>query len=1054
MKRKLLLFIPILFGMALGSCGGGDTPPAPPTPKEDFVDVYFDDASFTYDGQEHILGEVRGAPEGTNITYTARVAHIDVGSYEATALLEKDGYNNKTLTATLTINPAEFSDITMSDLAVDYDGKEHKYDIEPKGSSITGGCSFTYHIYNEASEEVNTAKDAGTYKVDVTVSKANYVSKTLSATLTIRKATFPTITVQGKTVTYNGEDRINEITYTADLPEGTTVNKVVTNSNNEEVTEAILPDTYKVTLTFVNKNYQTATYHVNLVIGYARFPSFTLKAISGTYDGHDFADDIDLSFVPSYATATIRIKKDDVDVSEAVLPGVYNYSVTLSATGYYDVVNFSTITIEELEYGDLSYESKVVGYDGQDHFSDIQLVGQIPSTATVKVTVTNESGGEVTEAREVGRYTYVCLLTAPGYPDKEFTAYLTIMTLKEKTPLIKGGDGFYFMNKLDNDYLYKYDSTDGIKKVSSTVVFEFESNNGQSDVYFVSKSLLGNSAKLISGGSISTLLSEGGLQSYVRYTDTIALFSIKNTFSSEKNGIYLLDSSDSNSEPVVTKVFSGKAKDLRICDDLYVFFINESDNDRLYVLNIANDYKCFKVTEESIHEYLVDGAAIYLSINGKVNDSIAVIKNYHNSPDVVELTNMAGEKFCIEGSYLYFIAKDWATLVHPEWKGVWKLDPVWKTVSQIYSYENVNDFVMDGYDNVMFIDNTNYHLYKYQLSTTTLTDLMAEFVPSDDAPKGKGKSISYEKERSVYYINPRADFTLFSYDWDTKVNQQITSEKVTDFSIIGDTIYYNLVTRLVNNDLYKMDLDGKSDPVKISTNDLREMVSDGQYIYGVHYNFLGQAAGLARMDLDGSNYFKFSDINGAKNLAIKNGKLYFINENLLSSDYIEYIDLSLIDPSVPDQDLKSTKCNSLAHIKQFAFDDNDNLIYIYSYLTTNSVRRTTLSSLGSTYVDIAKSNTKAEEIYVTGLSVYYFNSYSSGGDYSKMGLYSVYSEAEKDGTAIKYVGSYLYGTFNYYMSSFAFAWDDLIFMNYFNGEGNCYIYKYDSRHGGVSLLYK
>ena len=1051
MKKKLSIFVPILLGLSLSSCGGGDNPPPPEPQKEDFVDVYFDDVTITYDGQDHILGEVRGAPEGTTITYTGREYHIDVGSYEATALLVKEGYNDKTLTATLTIDPAEFENASMSDLEINYDGKEHKFDMEPVGPTITGGCTLTYHLYNEAEEEVFTAVDAGSYRVTVTVSHPNFISKTFEATLTIKKINFPEITVKGKTVTYDGKDHFNDITYNGELPEGTTVTTRVFNSQLYEVTEAILPDTYRVTLIFKNKNYNTASYNAELNIERDRFPDHTLETISGTYDGHDFSKDFDLSFVPDFASYNAVVKQNDVIVNEAVLPGEYSYTLVLYATGYYNRYYYSTITIEELEYNDdLTYESKVVAYDGLDHINDIQLVGTIPSSATKEVVVLNDKNVVVTEAKEVGRYSYTLTLNAPGYPTKEFSAYLTIMTPKAETPVIKGADGFYFKNKLDNDYLYKYDSANGIAKVSSSNVATFESRNGDATTYFVNKSLLGSSIKQISGGTLSTIYSDSGIQSYCPWTSTKSFYSIKKTFSSDDNGIYLLDTTDSSSEPVVTKVFSGKAKELRLMDDIYLMFINESDNDRLYGLDLTNQYNWFTVTEESIHEYLLMGSTIYLSINGKANDSIAMIKNYHTSSDVITLTNMAGHKFNYLNGYLYFIAKDWATLVNPEWKGVWKLNTYSKAVEQIYSYENVNDFAIDDADNFMYIDSENYHLYKYQLSTTTATDLMASFEPADNAPTGKGKTLSYEKERSVYYINPRADFTLFSYDWDTKVNQQITSEKVVDFSIIGDTIYYNLVTNLVNNDLYKMNLDGKSDPVKLTTNDLREVVSDGQYLYGIHYNFAGTAGGLARMDLDGSNYVKFSEVNGAKNLAIKNGKLYYINDNLLTTDYVEYIDLSLIDPEVEDQKLKGTKLSNLGNVKQFAFDDNDNLIYIYS----NCIRRTTLQSAGASYVEIARNNTKAEEIYVTGLAVYYFNSYSSGEDYTKMGLYKVSSEAEKDGTAVKHVGSYLYSTFYYYMSSFAFAWDDLIFMNYFNGEGNCYIYKYDSRHGGVSLLYK
>ena len=67
------------------------------TPKLDFTDVYFDDVTCVYDTVAHILGEVRGAPAGTTITYSGREQYINAGTYPATAKLVKEGYNDKTL---------------------------------------------------------------------------------------------------------------------------------------------------------------------------------------------------------------------------------------------------------------------------------------------------------------------------------------------------------------------------------------------------------------------------------------------------------------------------------------------------------------------------------------------------------------------------------------------------------------------------------------------------------------------------------------------------------------------------------------------------------------------------------------------------------------------------------------------------------------------------------------------------------------------------------------------------------------------------------------------
>ena len=69
MKKKILFLIPALLGMFLSSCGGGGSSSGGGgggnPPKQDFVGVSFQSATYTYDGNSHILGEVTGAPENT-----------------------------------------------------------------------------------------------------------------------------------------------------------------------------------------------------------------------------------------------------------------------------------------------------------------------------------------------------------------------------------------------------------------------------------------------------------------------------------------------------------------------------------------------------------------------------------------------------------------------------------------------------------------------------------------------------------------------------------------------------------------------------------------------------------------------------------------------------------------------------------------------------------------------------------------------------------------------------------------------------------------------------
>lgn len=67
----------------------------------DFSDLKFESKVFEYDGKAHKI-EVENLPTGAAVTYTNN-EKIQIGVYNAKAVVSKTGYNSKTLTATLTI---------------------------------------------------------------------------------------------------------------------------------------------------------------------------------------------------------------------------------------------------------------------------------------------------------------------------------------------------------------------------------------------------------------------------------------------------------------------------------------------------------------------------------------------------------------------------------------------------------------------------------------------------------------------------------------------------------------------------------------------------------------------------------------------------------------------------------------------------------------------------------------------------------------------------------------------------------------------------------------
>ena len=138
-----------------------------------------------------------------------------------------------------------FTGISFQNETLTYDGKEHKIEVTgtlPEGSEV---------IYQN-----NSGTNAGTYNATATVSKENYETLELTATLTIAKATFTGITLENETVMFDGKE--HSLTVKGTLPEGTTVRY-----ENNAKTES---GEYKVKAFVENANYNTLELEATLYI--------------------------------------------------------------------------------------------------------------------------------------------------------------------------------------------------------------------------------------------------------------------------------------------------------------------------------------------------------------------------------------------------------------------------------------------------------------------------------------------------------------------------------------------------------------------------------------------------------------------------------------------------------------------------------------------------------------------------------------------------------------------------------------------------------------------
>lgn len=712
------------------------------------------------------------------------------------------------------------------------------------------------------------------------------------------------------------------------------------------------------------------------------FTGVEFASASYVYDGqpHILAE---VTGAPENTTITYTGRSEQTNV------GTYNASAKLVKEGYNDKTLNAILTITPATFTGYAYESKSVKYDGAEHINDIQLVGTLPQGTTTTETVKNSNNETVTSAIEVGTYTYTCVVSNNNYNTLTLNATLTIKAQKKDMPVfVSSDDTVYFANGLHNSYLYSL-SGEELKLIDYSSPKEFNKYSSSSALFIAGSTLL-NSVKQVSDGSSKVLYTDSNIDDFVKYSDNIYYYS-NNALKSAKSGIYKVDATDSNNEPVVTKVFEGKSDNLAIYGG-NLYFTNGNDHNYLYKMNLSTNATSM-VMKEKVHEFTINKNKLYCTVNGLLNDYIGYLDLSSSSTTPTKLTNAAGEFLTVKDGYLYYNYTDLFSATDDSVKGVWRISTSGGEPTQLLANDGVNGFDVESSSSLVYIDSTNLHLYRYNTSTKVITDLLDEFVAPESTPLNTGgQTISFGTK--TYYLNMYAGKTLYCYDEPSKKNSQLTTNKVEDFYIYNDIMYFNQVTMLTNNDLYAVNLTMGGEAEKLNSNDVRNITSDGTYLYATHYNWAGVAGGMSRMKLDGSEYVKFSEVNGAKNLTVRDGKLYYINcATGQDNGYIEYVTLSDITSTTGG--LSGTRLSkNIKNVKQFAFDEN-NIFYIYNGTIENSVRRTDFTSLGEG-TKLASSKTNPNEILLSGDYVYYYSYAVTAA--SSAGFYRVSKNATADGS--------------------------------------------------------
>ncbi|MBQ9481962.1 MAG: DUF5050 domain-containing protein [Clostridia bacterium] len=740
--------------------------------------------------------------------------------------------------------------------------------------------------------------------------------------------------------------------------------------------------------------------------------TFTDKTVD--YDGETHT--ITVSGAPDFASVDYTANGPFTDA------GVYEITAKISAENYNTLTLKARLTINRIHFTGITFTDKTVDYDGEYH--SITVSGNLPSGA--RVNYSSDKEGVSNSARETGEYNVTATVTEKNHFDLVLKAILKITASDEERALAFSADGnLFFQNAVDGNKLYVYNAANGeVVKVSGDLAADVI-RYGENGVLYVSKTPFFSAIKAAyyDGENVRTnsLLTRNAR--YIQASGNYVYFAV-NGLTQDNSGIYRADFS--GEDPVVTLVSAGKAKYLTLYGSA-LYFADGNNGYKLSRVN-ANGVNAERtlVVDEKINNLVSDGNALYYTVN-------KLLGNYIEKYDITKgirrkLTSDAGESLTVIGGDIYYVNVDKlnARLIG---NGIYKV-----SVTPLSDNDAAGVKVIDGGEygvcsltgkdnSLYYYDVEGYKLIKYNISNKTSQDILKDFVkPEDPVPLTTGSKIA-EYNGSVYYLNLWDSKTLHCYNPQTKANLRITTEKVTDFSIIGDYLYMNVVSYLVNNDTYVINLKTGGEAVKINDYSARDICSDGTYIYYVEENAAGARTAIRRCLPDGSNDEIIYD-KGVTCLKHANGFLYFVNGNNIHS-----LNLS----TKADTEIKVNGKS----IHTTVFDTDGTYIYyreMYGIGWSNK-RLARCRIDGTDYNEMVTEKTDPVSVTYKDGCVYYYSDTTVAA--SSNGLYKVNADAETE-TEPTLV---LLCNGEYYATEYCLVGDDLYFIDYKDQlNGKCRLY--------------
>ncbi len=836
------------------------------------------------------------------------------------------------------------SGITFTDVTTTYDGTEKRIEISgtlPDGVTV----EYTNNVGTNANEYVATA----------TLSGEGYKEKTLTAKLTINKATFDMSNASWNytsAFTYNGSEKTVSV---VGLPSGVTVASYSENAKTNA-------GSYTATVSF---NYDATNYNTPVLADC----SWVIN--KATYDMSNARWDYTSAFTYNGSEKTVSV----VGLPSGVTIASYSENTKTNAGSYtatvsfnYDATNYNTPVLADCSWvinkatllGISLDGSILVEYDTLEH--SLQILGDVPADVTVVITY---NGKELSGVTEVGSYEVIATLTSPNYETLILTKTLIISATEEQLYSVNVNGTIYFQNNLDDNKLYSYKTQ--LNKASNDVP-KFMMANG-STVYYVSENLISPSIKSFSltaalpskiiNARAESLATDG---TYIYYSVNSLLVSAEN------KGIWKIKLDGSEETP--TRLTEDKAEYLTYYNN-YLYYANASESNNLYKISTnANNAKGTCLWEEKVSYIIENNGILYFNSNAGLTNGSAIRKYIISSNTCIKLTTDAGKYLTFADNKIYYVNNDLLTgTLFGD--GIYCVSATRTEDSslpgmKVLEAENGNGYsslTSDG-TNLYYYKLHDKHFYSYDIAEETETDLMASFVVVDTTTLSTNPYAKItEHNGELYYINARDNNYLYKYNPTTKACYKVLDDQVSGVYFHNGYMYYSTYV-LTNFALWRTNLETK-ETTKISSDRYDHLIFDGDYIYcikvGSAYNNY-----IYKMNLDGTNATKIFDKSLWVADMYKEGNyLYFAtNAGLLGKDdYIYKLDLT--DNTYTKYDFES-EAFTVANGIIYYYDHNDN--------TINSYNGTTVTTL--------VSNVVANDLKVINGKLYYSSTSKTVGFFS------------------------------------------------------------------------